>query len=39
VRVYSDEDVEVLKQLRRLMDEGYKLQWAFEKAREGIATE
>jgi hypothetical protein len=32
VRVYSDEDVELLKQVKRLMDEGYKLRAAFEKA-------
>ncbi len=36
MRVYSDEDVELLKQVRRLMDEGYKLQWAFDKARSRI---
>jgi DNA-binding transcriptional MerR regulator len=33
VRVYLDEDVELLKQVKQLMEEGYKLQWAFEKAR------
>jgi DNA-binding transcriptional MerR regulator len=39
MRVYSDEDVELLKQVRRLMDQGYRLQWAFEKATEDIAPE
>jgi DNA-binding transcriptional MerR regulator len=31
VRVYSDEDVEVLKRVKKLMDEGYKLRAAFER--------
>jgi hypothetical protein len=31
VRVYSDEDVELLKRVKRLMDEGYKLRAAFAK--------
>jgi len=31
VRVYSDEDVELLKRAKRLMDEGYKLRAAFER--------
>ncbi|MGO9571641.1 MAG: MerR family transcriptional regulator [Desulfomonilaceae bacterium] len=39
VRVYLDEDVELLKQVKRLMEDGYKLQWAFEKARDGRAAE
>lgn len=33
VRVYSDEEVQMLKRVKRLMDEGYRLHWAFEKAR------
>jgi len=39
MRVYSDEDVELLKQVRRFMDQGYKLKWAFEKARDAMTTE
>jgi DNA-binding transcriptional MerR regulator len=39
IRVYSDEDVELLKQVRRLMDDGYKLRRAFEKAGEDHAAE
>ena len=39
MRVYSDEDVDLLKQVKRLMDEGYKLQWAFEKARDAMTAE
>ena len=31
VRVYSDEDVDLLKRVKRLMDEGYKLRAAFER--------
>jgi len=31
VRVYSDEDVELLKRVKRLMDEGYKLRAAFDR--------
>jgi len=31
VRVYSDEDVELLKRVKGLMDEGYKLRAAFER--------
>jgi hypothetical protein len=34
VRVYSDEDVELLKRVKRLMDEGYKLRAAFERLTE-----
>ncbi len=33
MRVYSDTDLELLKKVKQFMDEGYKLQWAFEKAR------
>ena len=33
MRVFSDDDLELLKQVKRYMDEGYKLQWAFGKAR------
>jgi hypothetical protein len=32
VRVYSDEDMELLQRVKRLLDEGYKLRAAFEKA-------
>ena len=39
VRVYSDEDVELLKQVKELMDEGYKLRRAFEKAGEDSQSE
>jgi len=31
VRVYSDEDMGVLKRVKKLMDEGYKLRAAFER--------
>ncbi len=31
VRVYSDQDVELLKRAKRLMDGGYKLRAAFER--------
>jgi hypothetical protein len=31
VRVYSDDEVELLKRVKRLMDEGYKLRAAFER--------
>jgi len=31
VRVYSNEEVELLKRVKRLMDEGYKLRAAFER--------
>ncbi len=34
VRVYSDQDVELLKQVKKLMDEGYKLRAAFERVSE-----
>jgi len=30
-RVYSDEDVELLKRVKRLMDDGYKLRAAFDR--------
>jgi len=39
VRVYSDEEVELLKQVKEFMDEGYKLRRAFEKAAVGRSTE
>jgi DNA-binding transcriptional MerR regulator len=32
VRVYSDRDVQLLKRVRTLMDSGYQLRAAFEKA-------
>jgi len=34
VRVYSDDEVELLKQVKKLMDEGYNLRRAFEKTGE-----
>ena len=34
VRVYSDEDVEMLKRVKRLMEDGYRLRAAFDKATE-----
>ena len=34
VRVYSDQDVELLKRAKRLMDEGYNLRAAFERVGE-----
>lgn len=34
VRVYSDEDVELLKRVKGLMDEGYNLRAAFERSTE-----
>jgi hypothetical protein len=39
MRVYSVEDVELLKQVKRHLEEGYKLQWAFDKAREDLTAE
>jgi hypothetical protein len=39
MRVYSDKDVELLKQVKRHLGEGYKLQWAFEKASEDLRAE
>jgi len=39
MRVYLDEDVELLEQVKRLMDQGYKLRWAFEKALEDLPAE
>jgi len=39
MRVYSDDDLELLKEVKRFMDEGYKLQWAFEKARDAMTAE
>ena len=39
MRVYSDDDLELLKQVKRLMDQGYKLKWAFEKARDATTAE
>ncbi len=37
VRVYSDDEVELLKQVKRLMDEGYKLRAAFEQVEQDSA--
>jgi DNA-binding transcriptional MerR regulator len=39
VRVYSEREVELLKQVKGLMDEGYKLRRAFEKAAEDSQAE
>jgi DNA-binding transcriptional MerR regulator len=39
VRVYSDDEVELLKHVKELMDEGYKLRRAFEKAAEDSEAE
>lgn len=39
VRVYSEEEVELLKRAKVLMDDGYKLRWAFEKAREDLPAQ
>jgi len=39
MRVYSDADVERLQQAKRLMDQGYKLRWTFEKALEDLPAE
>jgi DNA-binding transcriptional MerR regulator len=33
VRVYSDEDVELLKRVKQLMDEGCRVRAAFDKGR------
>ncbi|MGO9119703.1 MAG: MerR family transcriptional regulator [Desulfomonilaceae bacterium] len=34
VRVYSEEEMELLKRVKRLIDEGFRLRAAFEKAAE-----
>jgi DNA-binding transcriptional MerR regulator len=39
VRIYSDEEMELLKRVKRLLDEGMKLRPAFEKARDEINKE
>jgi DNA-binding transcriptional MerR regulator len=39
VRVYSDEEVVLLKHVKELLDEGYKLRRAFEKATEDSEAE
>lgn len=38
VRVYSDEDVELLKRVKRLMDEGYKIRAAFQRSTDEMLT-
>ena len=32
VRIYSEEDIALLKRVKQLMDEGYRLRAAFERA-------
>lgn len=39
VRIFTDEDVEFLKAVKRLMNEGMKLRPAFAKAREELNME
>jgi DNA-binding transcriptional MerR regulator len=39
VRVYSREQVALLKEVKRLIDQGYRSRSAFERAGEDIATE
>jgi DNA-binding transcriptional MerR regulator len=39
VRVYSEEEMELLKHVKELMDDGYKLRRAFEKAGEANESE
>ena len=39
MRVYTDADLGLLKKVKHLMDKGYKLQWAFEKARNEMTAQ